>query len=60
MCVLVETPDIRLLIDPGAAIMQPRYPAPTELKLYYLELATAALVAAAARATHIALSLIHI
>ncbi|MCD6540246.1 MBL fold metallo-hydrolase [Candidatus Bipolaricaulota bacterium] len=59
MCVLVETPDIRLLIDPGAAIMQPRYPAPTELKLYYLELATAALVAAAARATHIAITHYH-
>ncbi len=59
MCVLVETPDIQLLIDPGAAIMQPRYPAPTELKLYYLELATEALVKAASRATHIAITHYH-
>ncbi|MGY4707061.1 MBL fold metallo-hydrolase [Candidatus Bipolaricaulota sp. J31] len=59
MCVLVETPDIRLLIDPGAAIMQPRYPAPDELKLHYLALATEALREAAKRATHIAITHYH-
>lgn len=59
MCVLVETPDLSFLIDPGAAIMQPRYPAPTELKLYYLELATEALRHAARRATHIAITHYH-
>ena len=59
MCVLVETPDISLLIDPGAAIMQPRYPAPQELKLHYLELATRALRLAAARATHVAITHYH-
>ena len=59
MCVLVETPDIRLLIDPGAAVMQPRYPAPDELKLHYLELAAAALRNAAERATHIAITHYH-
>lgn len=59
MCVLVETPDLRLLIDPGAAIMQPRYPAPDELKVHYLELATRALREAAGRATHIAITHYH-
>ncbi len=59
MCVLVETPDIRLLIDPGAAVMQPRYPAPDELKLHYLALATEALREAARYATHIAITHYH-
>jgi hypothetical protein len=39
--------------------MQPRYPAPTELKIYYLELALEALVAAAAHSTHIAITHYH-
>ncbi len=30
--VLVETPDLRMLIDPGAAVMQPGYPLPPEEK----------------------------
>lgn len=59
MCVLVETPDLSLLIDPGAAVMQPRYPAPPDLKLYYLELATLALLTAATRATHVAITHYH-
>ncbi|MCD5408716.1 MBL fold metallo-hydrolase [Candidatus Bipolaricaulota bacterium] len=59
MCVLVRTPDLALLIDPGAAIMQPGYPAPDELKLYYLALAQLALHRAAAAATHIAITHYH-
>lgn len=59
MCVLVETPDLRLLIDPGAAVMQPRYPAPDELKLHYLALATEALREAARHATHVAITHYH-
>lgn len=59
MCVLVETPDLSLLIDPGAAIMHPRYPAPDELKSHYLGLAVEALKRAAARATHIAVTHYH-
>ena len=59
MCVLVHTPDISLLIDPGAAIMQPRYPAPDALKLYYLEFATQVIRRAAQTATHIAITHYH-
>ena len=59
MCVLVRTPDLSLLIDPGAAIMQPRYPAPDALKAYYLDLATRAVREAAADASHIAITHYH-
>ncbi len=59
MCVLVRTPDLSLLIDPGAAIMQPRYPAPNVLKAYYLDLATQAIRKAAQEATHIAITHYH-
>lgn len=59
MCILVRTPDISLLIDPGAAIMQPRYPAPDELKLYYLNLALQAIHNAAMEATHIVVTHYH-
>ena len=59
MCVLVRTPDLALLIDPGAAIMQPGYPAPDELKLYYLDLASEALRRAAKEATHVVITHYH-
>ncbi len=59
MSVLVRTPDLSLLIDPGAAIMQPSYPAPDELKIYYLALAQLALERAASRASHIAVTHYH-
>lgn len=59
MCVLVRTPDLSLLIDPGAAIMQPGYPAPEELKVYYLALAQLALGKAAEEATHLAITHYH-
>lgn len=35
-CVRVETPKLNVLIDPGAAAMQPSYPLPDSLKLKYL------------------------
>lgn len=59
MSVLVRTPDLSLLIDPGAAIMHRGYPAPEELKEYYLNLATEALVAAGEEATHIVITHYH-
>lgn len=31
-CILVETPEIKILVDPGAAAMQPSYPLPDEEK----------------------------
>ena len=34
-CIFIETPDIRILVDPGASGMQPSYPLPDLLKRYY-------------------------
>jgi predicted metallo-beta-lactamase superfamily hydrolase len=59
MCVLVRTPDLSVLIDPGAAVMQPRYPAPDPLKLYYLNLANRAIGLAAQGATHLIITHYH-
>lgn len=39
MCTFVQTPDIKILIDPGAAIMQPSYPLEEEEKEAFLEVA---------------------
>ncbi len=36
MCTFVQTPDIKILIDPGAAIMQPSYPLKEEEKELFL------------------------
>ncbi|RKX44326.1 MAG: MBL fold metallo-hydrolase, partial [Thermotogae bacterium] len=35
-CVLVKTPDISVIIDPGIAIMQPSFPASEEEKIKWL------------------------
>lgn len=59
MCVLVRTQDLTLLIDPGAAVMHRGYPAPDELKLYYLALAQAALNRALKEATHVVITHYH-
>jgi predicted metallo-beta-lactamase superfamily hydrolase len=37
MCTFVQTPDIKILIDPGAAIMQPSYPLKEEEKEAFLD-----------------------
>lgn len=36
MCTFVQTPDVKILIDPGAAIMQPSYPLEEEEKELFL------------------------
>lgn len=36
MCTLVKTPEVSVLIDPGAAVMQPSFPASWARKLYWL------------------------
>ncbi|HEX55059.1 MAG: MBL fold metallo-hydrolase [Candidatus Altiarchaeales archaeon] len=41
MSTFVETPDTKLIIDPGAAIMQPSFPFPSEMKMRWLMLARA-------------------
>ena len=48
-CTLVRTPDISILIDPGAAIMQPGFPASLEKKIYWLEKARKAIKRASKR-----------
>jgi len=35
-CTLVRTPDVSVLIDPGAAVMQPSFPATLPKKLYWV------------------------
>jgi len=49
-CTLVKTPDASILIDPGAAEMQPSFPAPKKLKRRWLEEAKAAIRKAAEKA----------
>ncbi len=34
-CTLVSTPDVKVLVDPGIAVMQPSFPAPLAKKLYW-------------------------
>lgn len=58
-CVLVETPDLRLLLDPGAAAMQPSYPLPGELKERLRLRAYEAIQAAAKRADVVVITHYH-
>jgi len=58
-CTLVETPDTKVLIDPGAAIMQPSFPASMEKKIYWLEKARMAIKKASKKAEIIIISHYH-
>jgi len=58
-CLLVETPDLNLLIDPGAAAMQPGFPASEVRKLYWLARARLAIRRAARRADVVVISHYH-
>jgi predicted metallo-beta-lactamase superfamily hydrolase len=58
-CTLVETPDLTLLIDPGASILQKGFPAPDVVKEERLKDAWKAITAAAGRATHVAITHYH-
>lgn len=57
--VLVETPDLRLLIDPGASGMQPSYPLPEDQKSLLRQLALEAIKKAARIADGIFVSHYH-
>jgi hypothetical protein len=57
--VLVETPDLKLLIDPGASEMQPSYPLPDEQKSLLRQLALEAIKKAARIADAIFVSHYH-
>ena len=58
-CTLVKTPDISILIDPGAAIMQPSFPASLPEKLYWVAQARSAIKEAGRRADIIVISHYH-
>lgn len=36
-CSLIKTPDLKILIDPGIAVMQPSFPASEDKKVYWYE-----------------------
>ena len=56
---LVRTPDISVLIDPGAAVMQPSFPASWAKKLYWYERAQLAIKRAAKHADVVVVSHYH-
>ena len=58
-CTLVKTEDISILIDPGAAIMQPSFPASYAKKIYWLEKASVAIRKAKEKADVIVISHYH-
>jgi predicted metallo-beta-lactamase superfamily hydrolase len=58
-CTLVRTPDVRVLIDPGAAVMQPSFPATWAKKLYWYERAKLAIKRAAKCADVVVISHYH-
>lgn len=59
MCTLVRTPDVSVLIDPGAAVMQPSFPATLAKKIYWYERAKLAIKRAAKRADVVVVSHYH-
>ena len=58
-CTLVKTPDVSVLIDPGAAVMQPSFPASWAKKLYWYRRAELAIKRASKRADVIVISHYH-
>jgi len=58
-CVLVKTPDIKILIDPGIAIMHPSFPAPREHKVKWYEEGYEAIVKASKKADVIVITHYH-
>ncbi len=58
-CILVKTPDASILIDPGAAEMQPGFPAPKSLKRKWLNEARGAIKKASRKADIIVISHYH-
>lgn len=58
-CTLVRTPDVSVLIDPGAAVMQPSFPASWAKKLYWYERAMSAIKRASCRADVVVISHYH-
>ena len=59
LCTFVETPDIRILIDPGVAIMQPGFPASITKKMHWLRKAKLAIKRASKKVEVIIISHYH-
>ena len=58
-CTLIETPDTRILVDPGVAIMHGSFPAPLEMKVRWVEEGYEALLAAAREAQVVVITHYH-
>jgi len=58
-CTLVETPDVSVLIDPGAAVMQPSFPASLADKMFWLKEAREAIMRASKKCDVIVISHYH-
>lgn len=58
-CTFLQTPDVKICIDPGAAVMQPSYPLPDLLKKWYKLKAEKAIKKAAKKADLITTSHYH-
>ena len=58
-CVLVKTPDVSVLIDPGIAVMQPSFPAPYPKLLYWREKGKKAIKEASKQADVVVISHYH-
>ena len=58
-CILVETPDVKVLIDPGVAEMQPSYPLPDDEKFRLMDEAFTAIKAASAYADLVVITHYH-
>ncbi len=58
-CTLVSTPDARILIDPGVAVMHPSFPASSSDKWRWCEQAERAIMAASRKAEIIVISHYH-
>lgn len=58
-CTLVKTPEVSVLIDPGAAVMQPSFPTPWVKKIYWYERAVSAIKKASRSADVIVISHYH-
>jgi hypothetical protein len=58
-CTLIKTPDVKILIDPGIAVMQPSFPASSEKKIYWEKLGKEAIKKASKDADVIIISHYH-
>lgn len=58
-CTLIKTPDVKILVDPGIAVMQPSFPASEDKKLYWYEKGFSAIKSASKKVDLIVISHYH-